>query len=158
MWVGGGGLIPCLLFLCLILFIPCLKRKLKYNFEILFVKFSLSTELDEEYIKTNCRSYVITLCRHVLLLGRSFSFLSKQRIHIFKCCYFFWWPVLRRPSVRLSVLLSVNFSHCHLLQNYCANFNQTWHKASLGGGKQVCLNEGPRPFQRGEKCKNVKVY
>ena len=40
-----------------------------------------------------------------------------------------------RPSVRLSVCLSVNFSHFHLLlQNYWANFNQTWHKASLGEG------------------------
>ena len=38
-------------------------------------------------------------------------------------------------SVRLSVRLSVNFSHFHLLlQNHWANFNQTWHKVSLGEG------------------------
>ena len=38
-------------------------------------------------------------------------------------------------SVCLSVRLSVNFSHFHLLlQNHWANFNQTWHKASLGEG------------------------
>ena len=38
-------------------------------------------------------------------------------------------------SVRLSVCLSVNFSHFHLLlQNHWANFNQTWHKASWGEG------------------------
>ena len=38
-------------------------------------------------------------------------------------------------SVCLSVRLSVNFSHFHLLlQNHRANFNQTWHKASLGEG------------------------
>ena len=37
--------------------------------------------------------------------------------------------------VRLSVHLSVNFSHFHLLlKNHCANFNQTLHKASLGKG------------------------
>ena len=37
-------------------------------------------------------------------------------------------------SVHLFVVrLSVNFSHFHLLlQNYKANFNQTWDKASLG--------------------------
>ena len=38
-------------------------------------------------------------------------------------------------SVCLSVRPSVNFSHFHLLlQNHWANFNQTWHKASLGEG------------------------
>ena len=38
-------------------------------------------------------------------------------------------------SVHLSVRPSVNFSHFHLLlQNHWANFNQTWHKASLGEG------------------------
>ena len=37
--------------------------------------------------------------------------------------------------VCLSIRLSVNFSHFHLLlQNHWANFNQTWHKASLGEG------------------------
>ena len=40
-----------------------------------------------------------------------------------------------RLSVRLSICLSVNFSHFHLLlQSHWANFNQTWHKASLGKG------------------------
>ena len=39
------------------------------------------------------------------------------------------------PVICLSVHLSVNFSNFHLLlQNYWANFNQTWHKASLGEG------------------------
>ena len=37
-------------------------------------------------------------------------------------------------SVRPSVRLSVNFSHFLLLQNHWANFNQTWHRASLGEG------------------------
>ena len=37
-----------------------------------------------------------------------------------------------RPS---SLCLSVNFSNFHLLlQNHWANFNQTWHKVSLGEG------------------------
>ena len=39
------------------------------------------------------------------------------------------------PSVCLSVRPSVKFSHFHLLlQNHWTNFNQTWHKASLGKG------------------------
>ena len=43
-------------------------------------------------------------------------------------------------SVCLSVCPSVNFSHFHLLlQNHCANFNQTWHKAFLGEGDSSLL-------------------
>ena len=42
--------------------------------------------------------------------------------------------------VCLSVRLSVNFSHFHLLlQNHWANFNQTWHKASLDEGDSSLL-------------------
>ena len=47
------------------------------------------------------------------------------------------------PSCPLSVVV-VNFSHFHgLLQNHWTNFNQTWHKASLDEGIQVCSNEEP---------------
>jgi hypothetical protein len=47
--------------------------------------------------------------------------------------------------VRLSVCLSVCPSVCKLLhfqlllQNHLANFNQTWHKSSLGGGDSSLL-------------------
>ena len=48
----------------------------------------------------------------------------------------FWAPIIRRLFVFQSIRLSsvcLNFSHFHLLlQNYKANFNQTWDKASLG--------------------------
>ena len=41
----------------------------------------------------------------------------------------FWSPVVCRPSI----YHSGNFSHFYLvLKNHQANFNQTWHKASLG--------------------------
>ena len=54
------------------------------------------------------------------------------------------------PSVRLSVCLSVNFSHFHLLlQNHCANFNQTWHKASLGEGDSSLFKWMAPPFSKG---------
>ena len=51
----------------------------------------------------------------------------------------FWSPVVRPlsvcPSMCLSVRLSVNFSHFHLLlQNHWAIFNQIWHNVSLGEG------------------------
>ena len=49
------------------------------------------------------------------------------------CCF------LLRPQVSFSdqilsiVVIVINFSHYHLpLQNHMTNFNQTWHKASLG--------------------------
>ena len=80
----------------------------------------------------------------------------------------FWSPNFRRLSVCESVRLSVNFSHVHLLfQNRWANFNQTWHKVSLGDKKgiRICSNEGPRSFQRGynyeikkKHRKNLKIF
>ena len=36
--------------------------------------------------------------------------------------------------------------------NNRANFNLTWHKASLGGEVNFCLNEEPRSFTRGNNC------
>jgi hypothetical protein len=37
-----------------------------------------------------------------------------------------------------------------LLQNHWANFIQTWHKSSLGGGIKVYSNEGQHPSLRGD--------
>ena len=40
------------------------------------------------------------------------------------------------PVSVVFVVVVVNFSHFHLLlQNHWANFNQTWHKTSLGKGE-----------------------
>ena len=51
---------------------------------------------------------------------------------------------------RLSVRLSVNFSHFHLLlQNHWANFNQTWHKASLGEVDSSLYKRRAPPFSKG---------
>jgi hypothetical protein len=44
-----------------------------------------------------------------------------------------------------------------LLQNQLANFNQTWHKSSLGKGNSKCSNKGPGPLQRGDNLKNAKM-
>ena len=46
-----------------------------------------------------------------------------------------------------------------LLQNHWANFNQTWHKASLWMMEiQVCLKEGPHAFPRGVNYKIAKIH
>jgi hypothetical protein len=37
-----------------------------------------------------------------------------------------------------------------------ANFNQIWHKSSLGGGIQLSSNEGQRPCPRGDNSKTSK--
>ena len=53
-------------------------------------------------------------------------------------------------SVCPSVCLSVNFSHFHLLlQNHWANFNQTWHKVSLGKGDSSLFKWRATPFPKG---------
>ena len=53
-------------------------------------------------------------------------------------------------SVCLSVCPSVNFSHFHLLlQNHWANFNQTWHKVSLGEGDSSLFKWRATPFPKG---------
>ena len=51
-------------------------------------------------------------------------------------------------SVCLSVCPSVNFSDFQLhLQNQWTNFNQTWHKASFGGGDSSLVER--RPLSKG---------
>jgi hypothetical protein len=45
----------------------------------------------------------------------------------------------------------------NLLQNQQANFNQTWHKLSLGKGILNCSNKGQGPPQRGDNLKHVKM-
>jgi hypothetical protein len=62
------------------------------------------------------------------------------------------------PSVRPSVCLSVRLLHFQLLlQNRWANFNQSWHKSSVGKGIQNCTNEGQPPTPRGDNNKKVKI-
>ena len=60
-------------------------------------------------------------------------------------------------SVCPSIRLSVNFSHFHLLlQNHWANFNQTWHKASLGEGNSSLFKRRALPFSKGRYLRNIK--
>ena len=51
----------------------------------------------------------------------------------------------------------VNFSHFHLLlQNHWANFNQTWHKASLGAGDSSLFKWRVSPFSKERLLQNWK--
>ena len=59
-----------------------------------------------------------------------------------------------RLSVRLSVCKVLHFRL--LLQNRWANFNQTWHKSSLGEGILNCLNEEDCSSLKGDNHKRVK--
>ena len=104
--------------------------------------------------------YIVTVFRLILLLCVVYTIsLIHLYMHQMKPkCSFFSSLVLKAQvsfsdhlssvvclSVCLSVRLSVNFSHFHLLlQNHWANFNQTWHKASLGSGNSM---KGPALFQ-----------
>ena len=57
----------------------------------------------------------------------------------------------------LSLSVFIIFSHFHLLlQNYLANFNQTWHKASLGVGDSNLFIWRATLFPRGDNSKNSK--
>ena len=47
--------------------------------------------------------------------------------------------------------------HFHLLQNHVV-FNQFHRKHPRVKGVQVCSNEGPQPFPRGENSKIVKMH
>jgi hypothetical protein len=61
-----------------------------------------------------------------------------------------------RPSVCLSVCKLLHFRL--LLQNRWANFNQTWHKSSLGEGNSSFSKEGDIPSPRGDNSKRVKIH
>ena len=64
-------------------------------------------------------------------------------------------------SVKGTCMLTMNrkkFSHFHLLlKNYWTNFILAWLKNPLVDGIQICSNEGPRPFPRGDNSKNIKM-
>ena len=55
------------------------------------------------------------------------------------------------------VVVVVNFSHFHLLlQNHWANFNQTWHKASLGEEDSNLFKRWAPPSSKARKLGKSK--
>jgi hypothetical protein len=60
-------------------------------------------------------------------------------------------PLLRGDKIGVE-------SFKNLVQNHWANFNQTWHKSSLGEEIQVWTNEGDYPSPRGDNCETVKIH
>ena len=74
---------------------------------------------------------------------QTISILSFSKISLLVIYYTFFsspelkfkWAFLIKICPSFVIVVVVNFSHFHLLlQNHQANFNQTWHKASLGEG------------------------
>ena len=56
-------------------------------------------------------------------------------------------------------VVDVNYSHfLSHLQKHWANYNQTWHKASLGDEDSSLLKWGPCPFPRGNDFEIVKIH
>ena len=101
---------------------------------------------------------------------------SDKRFDIIKSMRIFWlqgvlflahlswklkWTFLiacRPSSVCQSVRLSLNFSYFRLLlRNHCANFNQTWHKVSLGKGDSSLLKWRAITFPTGRYLQNSEI-
>ena len=62
-------------------------------------------------------------------------------------------------SVRSSVRPFVNFSYFRFFfQNHWANFNQTWHKASLIVGDSGLFKGRPCPFLMGDNYEIAKIH
>ena len=103
------------------------------------------------YASLHCDEYTHLRTWHVYNAGKT---LYEDQSCVIECllAHLSWklkWAFLItcRPS---SVCPSVNFSHFHLLlQNHWANFNQTWHKASLGEGDSSLIKWRAPPFSKG---------
>ena len=62
----------------------------------------------------------------------------------------FKWAFLTKICLFSAIVVVINFSPFHLLlKNHWANFNQTWHKASLGEGDSSLFKWRALPFSNG---------
>ena len=69
-----------------------------------------------------------------------------------------WAFLITFCPLSVVVVVIVNISHFHLLQNHRANFNQTWHKASLGDGDSSLFKWRATPFPRGDNYEIAKIH
>jgi hypothetical protein len=74
--------------------------------------------------------------------GPLFSFAIVLLFFFFSSPELFWSPVVRHLSVRLLHFLL-------LLHNRWANFNQSWHKSSLGKGDSELYKWWTTPLPKG---------
>ena len=104
---------------------------MKYHFHIFWGVYIFSSpepKARANYSDQNLSSVWYCWCCHCGTLFTILAHLSWKLKWAFLITHI---PSSICPSVRLSV----NFSHFQLLlNNHLANFNQTWHKASLGKG------------------------
>ena len=119
-----------------------------YPYTIFFSKYSVFINS----VAWNCAYYIFLMCKkhfmqdsnNILIelfylespqtLGKKFKWILKV------------WNIY---VVGVVVDVGVNFTHFHiLLQNHGANFNQTWHKASLGRGDSSLFKWRAIPFSK----------
>ena len=101
-------------------------------------------------------------CYHLFLAGTPMSIVNENfLVHLSWKLKWAFLITCRPSSVCLSLRPFVNFSHFHLLlQNHWANFNQTWHKASLGEGDSSLFEWRVPSFSklRGDNNEIVKIH
>ena len=133
-------------------FIAHLSWKLKWAFLIaccLSVRLSVCPSENFSHFQLLLQNHLANFNQtcHKASVGEGDSSLFKWRVTPFSRGRQYW---------KCKIILKI-FKNL-LLQNRLAYLNQTWHKASLGRGIQVCTNEGPRPFPRDDNSENIKLY
>ena len=99
-------------------------------------------------------------CLWISLLLKKLRFLAQlsQRLNwafLLKMCLLSVVIVV----VVVVIRIVVNFSHVYLLlQNHWANFNQTWHKVSLGEGDSSFFKWRAPPFSRVDNYEIAKIH
>jgi hypothetical protein len=83
----------------------------------------------------------IELCMREIILRFEMNLFSSLAHWAESSSELFWLLVIRR--------LSVKHLYFRLLQNRWANFNQTWHKSSLGKGDSELYKWRTTPFHKG---------
>jgi hypothetical protein len=88
--------------------------------------------------------YKVVVCNFAFLPHLSWKF---KWAFLIACC---------PASVCLSICKLLHF--WVLLQNHYTNFNQTWHKSSLGEGDSSVFKGRDGPSPRGDNSKRVKIH
>ena len=139
---SNACMIPLCIMLCLRIFWSFFyqqNRLAEKRIELLGLLSQLMSE--QESRREELRKRLVT--NYTALLQTHFLAHHSQRLK---------WAFLIKicPLTVVVVVVVVNFSPFHLLlQNHWANFNQTWHKASLGDGDSSLFKWRAPSFSKG---------
>ena len=122
----------------------------------------------EKRLKKQRKSFSNCMWIDSLVFLENWLFHSEKWTHLLFYGFIFFFgtrlSLLAHLSLKLKwailialVRLSLHKLFYLFLQNHGANFNQTWHKASLGEGNQVFSNMWAHPFPRGDNYKIAKI-